>query len=139
MSSKKEANAFAEQVRSESEAGAARLVQGVEAAAEFSRQSAHELARSAGVASKAAEKIGAEAVTATTRSMREGWELVQQAAETRTVADLVELQANFIARSCGEMISRSAAAHDVARGAMENAVEVATGRAVAFAGLARPH
>ena len=140
MSAKKaEANAaaFADQMKTVAEANANRFARGVEDYAVFAKETAAELAKSAGVANKAAEKIGAEAVAAATQSLKDGVSFLQDAAGTRSVAELVELQTGYMSKSCGEMIAKTSAANDVARGAMENAVEVTAGRMAAFAGLAR--
>ena len=133
------AAAFADQVKSATEANATQFAKGIEDYAAFAKETASELAKSAGVANKAAEKIGAEAVAVATQSLTDGVALMQDAVGTKSVAELVELQTNYVSKSCGEFIAKSSAANDVARGAIENAVEVAAGRMVAFAGLTRTH
>ena len=142
MTAKKaEANAtvFADQMKSAAEANAKRFAKGVEDYAVFARETAAEFAKSAGVANKAAEKIGAETVAVTMQSVKDGMTFVQDAAGAKSMAELVELQTNYMSKTCGEAIAKSSAVSDVARGAMESAVEVAAGRMVAFAGLARAY
>ena len=141
MSAKKaeaSATAFAEQMKTAAEANADRFARGVEDYAAFAKETASEFAKSAGVANKAAEKIGAEAVAVAVQSLKDGVSFMQDAAGTKSVAELVELQTTYMSKSCGEVITKTSAANDVARGAMENAVEVTAGRMAAFAGLARP-
>ena len=128
---------LAEQAKSVAEENAMLFAKGIEGYAAFAKETASELARSAGVANKAAEKIGSEAVAGAVQSLKDGVALLRDAAGTRNVADLVELQTNYMTKTCGDLIAKSSAANDVARGAMENAIGVAADRIVAFAGLAR--
>ena len=140
MSAKKaeaSAAAFADQMKSVAEENANQFARGVEEYAVFAKETASELAKSAGVANKAAEKIGAEAVAVAAQSLKDGVAFMQDAAGTKSVAEFVELQTSYMSKSCGEMIAKTSAANDVARGAMESAVEVTAGRMAAFAGLAR--
>ena len=138
---KSEANAaaFADQMKVAADANAKRFAKGIEDYAAFTQETASELAKSAGVANKAAEKIGTEAVAVAVQSVKDGVALMQEAAGTKSVADLIELQTNYASKAYGDAIARTTAANDVARGAMENAVEVAAGRMAAFAGLARAY
>jgi len=109
----------------------------VEAYAAVMTETAGEIAKSVGVANKATEKIGAEAVASTAQCWKDGVSFVRDAADARSAVDLVELQANYMAKAFGDIIAKASAANDVVRGAAENAVEVAAGRFTALAGLVR--
>ncbi len=132
-----EAMDFAEKAKTVVEENAARMSRGMEDYATFAKDTAREFAKSAGVANKAAEKIGTEAVATAAQSVKDGVALFREAADVKNVADLVDLQTNYLAKACSDAIARTSAATDVVRGAMENAVGVTAERAAAFAGLAR--
>lgn len=127
---------FAADVQAKFDENAGRLAQGVAEYAEYAKESAAAFTKSAGVASKAAEKIQAEVLALTNQSVLDGVEIAKEAANAKNVSDLIQLQATGVTKGYGQFVAKAGAVGDVARGAVENAVEYYTDRMVAFANLA---
>ena len=133
----KEVEKFAEDIKFRMDEGADRVARGVADYAAFAKDTASAWAKSAGVASKAAEKINAETLALASEMVRAGITVAKEAGASKNFAEMFELQASYAAKTCGETVAKAAAVNDVARGAMENAIETVSDRMVAFADLTK--
>ena len=124
----KEAEQFVQCVQDQLSDGAERVAKGVSDYTDFAKDTASAFSRSAGVGSKAAEKINAELLELTNDAIREGVSFAKQASSVKNIGELLELQASYTVKTWGDTVAKAAAINDVARGAVETAIEVTSDR-----------
>ena len=133
------AEQFADEVKAKMAEGADKFAQGVADYADLTRETAAAVARTAGVAGKAAEKVHAEALALAAQTVRDGVATAREAADAKNAVELIELQAGYLTKTYSDAIARTAEMGDVVRGATENAVECLTDRMVAWANFAKAY